>query len=232
MKEPGAYEIQFGNKGRLSPSGGMLDVDMNISGETRTPVENIFYSSQRTMKEGRYTFQVHNYNKRETADVGFEVEIEILGQTYSFAYPKAVAHNETVTVAEFEYTRAGGIKLLTNLQGNKASRSIWGVATNTFCKVNLMLLSPNHWDGCGIGNKHYFFVLDKCISDVPARGFLNEFLKSELDKHRKVFEVLGSKLQVPPSECQLSGLGFSSTQRNSLICRVSGSFTRTLRVMF
>lgn len=232
MQEPG-YEIAYPNKGHLSPSGGMLDVDMNAGGgRTRTPVENIFYKSQRGMKEGVYTLQVHNFSKRETVDVGFEVEIEILGQTYNFAHPKAVGNRDTVTVAQFAYSKKDGVKLITALPENKVSHTVWGVSTNCFQKVNLFLLSPNHWDGQGVGNKHYFFVLDKCISDVPARGFLNEFLKSELDKHRKVFEVLGSKLVVPNSDFQLSGLGFSSTQRNSLVCRVSGSFTRTLRVMF
>jgi hypothetical protein len=31
---------------------------------------------------------------------------------------------------------------------------------------------------------------------------------------------------------QLSGLGFSSTQKNTLLCRVKGSFTRTIKIMF
>jgi hypothetical protein len=31
---------------------------------------------------------------------------------------------------------------------------------------------------------------------------------------------------------QLSGLGFSSTQRNSVLCRVSGSFSRVIKIVF
>jgi hypothetical protein len=53
-----------------------------------------------------------------------------------------------------------------------------------------------------------------------------------LDKHRKVFEVLGSKLMVQPAQEQLSGLGFSSTKRDSVLCRVSGSFNRVVKILF
>ena len=91
--------------------------------------------------------------------------------------------------------------------------------------------SPNHWTD-KIGNRHVFFVLDGAKNDETTRGFFNEFLKEDLDKNRKVFEVLGSKLTVEPSDKQLTGVGFSDTQRNSVICKVEGSFTRTLKVTF
>ena len=51
-------------------------------------------------------------------------------------------------------------------------------------------------------------------------------------KHKRVFEALGSKMRVEPSEEQLSGLGFSSTQRNALVCKVSGSFNRMIKITF
>jgi hypothetical protein len=60
----------------------------------------------------------------------------------------------------------------------------------------------------------------------------NEFLKPELDAHRKVFELLGAKLKAPYSDEQVTGLGFSSTQSNELVVRVSGAFNRTLKVQF
>lgn len=75
-------------------------------------------------------------------------------------------------------------------------------------------------------------MLDGCINDGSARGFYNEFLKSELDQHRKVFEMVGAKMRTDESQHQLSGLGFSSTQRNSVVCRVKGSFSRIINITF
>ena len=56
------------------------------------------------------------------------------------------------------------------------------------------------------------FALDGCINDEPTRGLYNEYLNPVLEKHRKVFEVLGAKTLCPPSKDQISGLGFSSTR--------------------
>jgi hypothetical protein len=96
----------------------------------------------------------------------------------------------------------------------------------------MVLNSPNHWNGRQIGNRHFFFILDKCLNPDPTRGFYNEFLKDELRDHRKVFELVSSKMKTKPSDKQLSGVGFSSTQENSLICRVSGKFDRTVMITF
>lgn len=60
-------------------------------------------------------------------------------------------------------------------------------------------------------------------TDEPTRGIYNEFLRNDLDKRRKVFEVLGNRTKCPVSTEQLSGLGFSSTQRNTLTVRVKGT---------
>ena len=111
--EPGASrttingeEICFSN--RRSRAGGELDVDMNVgSGGSRSAVENITYPDRRTMREGLYRLFVYNYNKRETVDVGFEVEIEFDGVVRTFAHPKAVPANTAAVVAEFNtHTRA------------------------------------------------------------------------------------------------------------------------------
>jgi hypothetical protein len=44
--------------------------------------------------------------------------------------------------------------------------------------------------------------------------------------------MVGSKIKVSGEENQLSGLGFSSTQRNSVVARVKGAFTRTIKINF
>ena len=114
---------------------------------------------------------------------------------------------------------------------SSASRKLWGLDTQGFQRVNLLLRSPNYWSGQGVGNKHYFFMLDGCTNDGDARGFYNEFLRADLDKHRKVLEIVGSKMKTEQSENQLSGLGFSETKRNEVTVRVKGSFNRTLKVL-
>jgi hypothetical protein len=231
MMEPGRYEIYFGNKTYRSPAGGTLDVDMNAGGgHTRQPVENIVYPSVGTMREGTYRLFVHQYSKRESKDLGFEVEIDALGQVYAFAYGKAVAG--VVAVADVEYSRRDGLKVVPLLPASttRKSRKLWEIGTEGFHRVNVVMLSPNHWDGQGVGNRHWFFMLDGCRNDGSARGFYNEFLRSDLDQHRKVLELVGSKMRTEESGDQLSGLGFSSTQRNHLLVRVNGG--RTLKVMF
>ena len=75
-------------------------------------------------------------------------------------------------------------------------------------------------------------MLENCINPDKARGFFNEFLNESLTEHRKVFEVLGAKMKVEESKNQLSGLGFSSTQRNQIVCKVQGSFSRIIKINF
>lgn len=140
---------------------------------------------------------------------------------------------ENVKVAEITYSKSKGIQIRELIPStSNSSIGIWNIDTNKFHKVNVMMLSPNYWDEQGIGNKHYFFMLDDCKNPEPVRGFFNEYLNSELTPHRKVFEVLADKMKTPYQEHQLSGLGFSSTMRNSVIVKVDGTFSRTLKVNF
>lgn len=232
MKEPGGHEIYFGCCRLRSPCGGMLDVDANgRDGLRPDPAENIFYADKSTMLEGMYRLDVNNYNRRSDGR-GFEVEIEFGGVRHNIIYEKALRTGERITVAQIRYSRAKGIEIVESMPSSQSTKTVWSVATQTFVPVNVLMLSPNYWDEKAVGNKHWFFMLDGCRNDGHARGFFNEFLTEDLTAHRKVIEVVGSKLKTEQSDSQLSGLGFSSTARNSVLCKVTGSFSRVINLVF
>lgn len=229
-KLPNGEHIYFSNQSSRQ-TGCNLDVDMNAGGsKTRNAVENIVIPNKANLLNGKYLIQVHNYAKRETIDCGFEVEFDFMGDTHNFFYENTVKNGEYIDVIEFEYSHENGLKIINSLPESSASKEAWGISTKKFHKVNMVMNSPNHWDGKTTGNKHLFFILDGCKNDKAARGFFNEFLSESLTEHRKVFEVLGSKMKTAVSESQLSGLGFSSTQHNQIVCRVTGSFSRTIKI--
>lgn len=236
MFEPGSDHIYFAN--RNSHNGGKLDVDANGgNGMMEHPVENIFYADRRTMKEGVYTLRVNNFNRRSSnnlEDKGFEIEIETYdGKKVNIVYDKVLRRSDNIDVAKITYSKAKGFTIEPLLPSTQSTKDMWGLPSQTFHPVNIMMMSPNFWNGEGVGNKHYLFMLDGMANmDGDARGFLNEFLKDELNQHRKVFEMVGSKIKVSGEENQLSGLGFSSTQRNSVVARVKGAFTRTIKINF
>lgn len=238
MTEPNGFQIYFGTR-KSEKSGGTLDVDMNAGGRSsRTAVENIVYKDRSKMPEGVYKLMVTNFQKRESIDVGFEVEYEFMGVTQRFVYGKAVPEGTKVIVMTFAYTHKDGIKILESLpsSGDVAlpGQEVWGVKTQTFQRVNAVMLSPNYWDGqVGLGNKHYFFMLQEAHNDGAARGFYNEFIKNELEPHRKALELVGAKMLTNKSAEQLSGIGFSTTQRNHAVVRVKTDATsRQYKVAF
>ena len=233
VQEPRGFVIHFRAKQNPMTSG-TLDVDMNAGGcNSRSPVENIIWTQKDRMQEALYRVAVQNFNQRETNDTGFAIQIECNGEVFDFEFKTNPRNQEMQQIAEFEYSKETGITFKGEVKSNILSKTKWNVKTNRWSKVTRLLLSPNHWDGeRGIGNRHYMFMLENCQSDEAPRGFYNEFLRPEMDENRKVFEVLGSKIQVPESQNQLSGLGFSDTQKSSIIAQVVGKFKRTLKINF
>jgi len=228
--EPSGNKIYYSNVGITHPSSGILDVDIQNPGD-KVAVENIAWSNKSKMEEGKYEFIVHNF-AHNGGTTGFTAEIEYDGEIYSYSYDRELRNDEKVHVATLYFSRKNGIKFIKELDSSQTSKKVWNLNTNQFQNVSMIMNSPNHWDGNKTGNKHYFFIMKDCQNESVPRGFFNEFLTEELRNDRKVFEILGSKMRVEPSEQQLSGLGFSTTQRNSILCKVSGNFTRTIRIIF
>ena len=231
-KEPDDNHIWYNNKGCRHSSTGMLDVDIQHPQSDKVAVENITWIDINRMQEDIYKFYVHNYSHRGGRS-GFTAEIEYDGQIYSYEYNKELRQDENVTVAEIAFSRANGIKFIKSLPSTTSTKTIWNISTNQFHPVSVCMFSPNYWDKqTGIGNKHYFFIINACQNEEQPNGFFNEFLREDLMPHKRVFEALGSKMRVEQADRQLSGLGFSSTKRNSLICKVSGYVNRMIKVIF
>lgn len=218
--------VYYGNKL------GILDVDMNAGGgQSRSPVENL---SWRAPADGTYDIFVRQFYRRENVDIGFTLEVENNGRITQYSYPERVEgqfHCLSITVKNGAITDVKVVER--KLTGQGISREAWGLQTEQFVPVETVLASPNHWDGQASGNKHWFFILEGAKNPEPVRGIFNEYLKPELDVHRKVFEVLGAKTKCEPTNDQLSGLGFSTTKRDSVVFRVTDSkSTRSYKVNF
>ena len=229
--EPNGNLIHYTKAGHVQTSSGVLDVDIINPKKNVPAVENITWSNIGKMLEGKYEFIVHNYSGN-TSPNGFTAEIEYDGTIRSFSYDKKLRGREKVSVADITFNKCNGIKFIKSLKSTQASKNVWGINTQQFHSVSMVMRSPNFWDNQNIGNKHWFFMLEGCSNEEKSRGFYNEFLRDDLTEYRKVFEVLGDKLKTDVSSNQLSGLGFSSTKRDSVLCKVSGSFDRIVKINF
>jgi hypothetical protein len=231
--EPNRNEIYYRNKGHRHPSSGMLDVDIiRPSQQTKdgVAVENITWSMLQRMLEGKYKFFVRCFSKC-AGKSGFSAEIEFDGVIHSFAYNQALRGHQDVQVAEVTYSKKEGFRLIEKLPSSTSSKKMWNLDTQQFHPVLVIMYSPNYWDmQNGIGNRHFFFMLKNCINPESPSGFFNEYLKEDLMTHKRVFEALGGKMRVEDADNQLSGIGFSSTQRNSIIVKVEGHVNRILKI--
>lgn len=227
---PGGQHIYFHAKRAID--GGNLDVDI-ISPKKGIPaVENITWPYKGRMRVGTYKFFVNQYSNRGGRD-GFRAEIEFDGQIYRFDYRKELRTGESVVVAEVSLDSKGVFTIKPMLDAESSSIDLWGLKTQAFAPVTVAMFSPNYWDGqSGLGHKHYFFMLKSCVNTEKPNGFYNEFLKQELAEHKHVFEALGSRMAVETVPDQLSGLGFSTTKRNSLVVKVKGATERIIKICF
>jgi hypothetical protein len=213
-KTPDGRHIYFGAKA------GVLDVDMNAGYNlVRNPVENLAFNS---LQDGVYEVWVNQFTRRETTDVGFAVEVEFGGQVHQFSHEKAVPSRADAPC--FRLHVAGGrlTKIESALPGGAVSQEKWGVKTQTLVPAQLVCYSPNYWGADKVGSKHLIFALQGCKNPGQARGIFNEYLRSDLDPHRKVFEVLANKTKVAHSDEQVSGVGFTAARGDSVTVLVDG----------
>ncbi len=228
--EPAGH-IYFGKK--LVSSGGNLDVDIIVPKKGVPAVENITWPDKARMHPGEYFFFVRCYSC-QGGRTGFRAEIEFDGQVYAYDYRTPLKQGEDVKVATVTLDANRNFSICEHLNSSLSARTIWGLTTNQFVPVSVVMHSPNHWAGeKGIGAKHTLFMLDGCRNDEQPNPFYNEFLKDELGReHRRVMEALGAKAHVEDMEGQLSGIGFSHTQRGKVIVKVHGATERVMKIKF
>lgn len=190
---------------------GTLDTD--VRNPRGVAVENIIFTDRSKMPAGKYKMGVHNFRGSRGRD--FTAQVECGGVLHEYSFEGLVERGEFVEVATVTLS-CGVFTVEDHLPSSSAPVAVWGLTTQQFYTVDLMCLSPNHWDGNAVGNKHFFFLLNGCKNPDSVRGLYNEFLSDDLHEDRKVFEHLGAKLKAPYAEDQLSGLGFSDTQRNEV----------------
>ena len=223
-QESDGDHIYYSDK-RSGITNGRLDVDMIRP--SKIGIENITW--QNKLPDMKYKFFVKNFCG--SSNTGFKVEIEFDGNIFNYHYTNPVSYKQNIDVATIT-VKNGIMSINHHLPESSNSKEIYGLNTNEFHKVNLVCLSPNHWDENNVGNKHYFFMLNECKCPTSIRSFHAENLIPELAQHRKVLEVLGNSTMISPADKQLSGLGFNATVHDELIVRLQGSFKRVIKIKF
>lgn len=209
-------KIYFGNKRAL---GGRLDVDANFSEIVENPVENIYWRNIDHLKDGEYVVSVNNYMLRSERNQGFKIQMEVLGDIVTYSYPDNDLRSVTIML---KITKKGNNIDVTYENPKLIKHNVSG---NKFIDIKKVIKSPNAWDGETTGNEHIIFLADDVEVKFSIRGFYNEQLNSKLEEHRKVTEILGSKLKIDPVEFEspdtVKGYGISTTSNNVFYLRLT-----------
>ena len=227
---PSGEHIYYAHK--QSACRGWLDVDMNVRGETTTPVENIRWA-RGAAPRGRYRIYVQNYRFHEPGQfpTPFKVEVEISGEIFHFNNVIA-QHRETgaasdVPVLDFEYVPG---QRLTSPPRNAAApaqgTNQWNVAANTWAPVSGVVLSPNLWGDKPLTHhgKHVFFLLKGCRDSAAGlgRGFFTETLRSDFHAIRSTLEAFNASATIAGAdEAEACGIGMTDQRPWNLLLRVT-----------
>jgi hypothetical protein len=227
---PRGEHIYFGSK--RASCGGWLDVDMNVRGETTTPVENIRWAAG-SAPRGRYRVFVQNFRFHEPAryPTPYKVEIEISGEVFHFTgviSPRGeTGAASDVTVLEFDYEP--GQRLARRPQQATpppGGTGAWGLRAGSWARVTGIAASPNLWGEHPLTQhgRHTFFLLDQCRDTTSGRGrgFFTETLRSELRPIRATLEAFNSSAEIAGAEqATACGLGMTDQQPWNLTLRVT-----------
>ena len=227
---PGREHIFFNAK--RSRCGGWLDVDMNVRGETTTPIENVRWK-RGMARAGHYRVYVQNYRFHESDEsvTPFRVELEVNGDVFhyngSISPEGQVGLYSDVTVADFLYTPGERLAVAPHgMQATQsASPSAWGVAPGQWVKVTGIVESPNMWGSTPMPQhgQHMFFLLDGCRDTAQGvgRGFFVETLKGDLRPIRSTLEAhMATTPILGAEEASACGLGMNDQSPWDLVVRV------------
>lgn len=219
-------EIYFGQQTLWGGGPKLLDVDMNRNaGEaTDKAAENIVWPRHVAPLEGDYEAYVHNYKSR--------TERPRMSEAFTFKFVtdkeehhKSFSHRMSTDAMRKVCTWRvdhGEIKDLVfgECEDVNTNQTVWGLDTGEYVRVKAMFNSPNWWKNAAVGMKHWIFALEGCQNPDPVRSFYNEFLTSDLKRHRKVFEHLAARSCAPFSEDQVSGIGITKGRSQALSIRL------------
>ena len=127
----------------------MLDVDMIRP--VGVGVENIFWNEPERIMDGAYRFFIGNYDHGHNS--GAKAEIAFGDEVFTYVVDHEIMHNIDIATVHIKNGMIDHVEQSRYLvDSNATSKEIYGLETNKFHKVNLVCLSPNHWDGA-FGNK-------------------------------------------------------------------------------
>jgi hypothetical protein len=227
---PRGEHIYFGSK--KSGCGGWLDVDMNVRGETTTPVENIRWA-RGAAPRGHYRIYVQNYRFHEPGQqpTPYMVEVEISGEIYHFngvvSPGRQTGAASDVTVLEFDHEPGRPLthkprQAVPPPQGTNQ----WNVGAGAWVAVTGVVASPNLWGERPLvqHGRHTFFLLKGCRDTTSGlgRGFFTETLRSEFHAIRATLEAFNRTATIAGAdEAEACGLGMTDQKPWDLLLRVT-----------
>lgn len=238
---PNGAHIYFANKRPYNAAGGYLDVDMNVRGETSTPVENTRWAKS-TAPAGTYKILVRNYAFHEGSRSGTPFSLELQVGEHTFRYDGctkagAVSEFSDVHVASFSVGRVNGQLVFAGFSDGEMKKAVtpasspssrpsdWGLTPLTWVEVTGIATSPNLWveKRPEAGDHTFFFLRGAADSNKGrGRGFFSEMLKAELRPVRSVMEAYAATAAIEEAiGTPAAGLGFIADRSWNLRLRVT-----------